>query len=252
MQEINLQTKSLDLESRESSVAISRYSKETPDPLVVKDIALVFAEVFAGYPWYEVFKCNGCDSYFDSDVVLGQLCACCGKDYTSIAYPLDETEEMIRQQFSNEWHALYLSHSHNDKKRVEGFAWGSKRSLEQTTQYLPENLRSATTQEIQRFAITNDRFFAISEIGVREEVRGKGLGKILFNFLVEEARLQMACATVWTRSDTVLTPICLKAGFTQVFGPEMQIENGRVANTGKIIVGQHSATPERVMFISPI
>lgn len=227
---------------------IARYHNKLPDPETIQQIALLYSEVFGGHPWYEIYKCNSCESYFGQDTQLGQPCTCCASDYTTQAFPQNEIILMVENLFQNPGMVMHLL----DADQVHGFAWGNLVNIEQTvSRFSDEQTRLAVAAEIARYTGGHEKFFTIAEIGCREELRGKGLGKLLLNTLLQDANAQNASATVWTRSDTILTPICLKTGFKQVFGPEMQILDGKAVGTGKVIVGNDPTTPERVMFILP-
>ncbi len=49
------------------------------------EMAVVYQEAFGGYPWYEVFKCNGCEEFVRTDVA----CSHCGGNSFSEAYPIE-------------------------------------------------------------------------------------------------------------------------------------------------------------------
>jgi len=48
-------------------------------------MAKVYQEAFGGYPWYEVFKCSGCEEFARTD----DACNHCGGNSFSEAYPVD-------------------------------------------------------------------------------------------------------------------------------------------------------------------
>jgi len=49
------------------------------------EMAVVYQEAFGGHPWYEVFKCNGCEEFTRTD----DACSHCGGNSFSEAYPID-------------------------------------------------------------------------------------------------------------------------------------------------------------------
>lgn len=48
-------------------------------------MARVYQEAFGGYPWYEVFKCNGCEEFTRTN----EACSHCGSSSFSEAYPIE-------------------------------------------------------------------------------------------------------------------------------------------------------------------
>ncbi len=84
------------VETREGESALFNcYSYETPEEALESytslsdeqrlGMAKVYQEAFGGYPWFESFRCNKCDEFTKTDGV----CAHCGGDSFSEAYPLD-------------------------------------------------------------------------------------------------------------------------------------------------------------------
>jgi len=219
----------------DGAIVIRKFSSERPSNQQLTQTAQTFAEVFAGYPWYEASQCSSCEQYSPQETLIGQTCPHCEKGIMKAAYPLESTVTMLEEQLTQKASVMYLAEQDG---RVAGFVWGNLRTA--------KDLLKKFDGKVQ---VTDDEIFSASEIGILSSLRGKGIGKTLLRYMMLDATLLGKPVSVWTRSDTVLTPICLKYGFTQVFGPEVSLENGVSQLTGNVISAVDEQTPERVFFV---
>ena len=221
------------------------FLNDPPPPFISIQTAQLFAEVFSGHPWYERMKCSECDSYFKDAHPEGTICADCKQGLITPAYPIDKTTLMINDIFLKPNHRMFLI----ENGGIVGFAWGYTRSAEETVNRFGPHAEEALNQ-IRSLSNNSSLIFTAAEIGIRENMRGKGYGKLLLTKLLEQARVIQAPVTIWTRSDTILAPICLKMGFTQIFGPELILVQGKSTLTGNKLIGLDKNTPERILFLS--
>lgn len=228
-------------------ISILRFGQEKPTDLQIRQAAETFAEVFSGDPWNEVYKCGECELYSGHDTIADSVCPHCGSEALRPAYPIDETVNIISELFERTASVAYLV---EHQRQIDGFAWGYLRTITETLSTFEETLKPLVAEQL--YAFGKSRYFSIAEIGLRESIRGRGIGKAFLAGLVKDAQDFGAVSTVWTRKDTALTPICLKAGFCQICGSEVVFENHQLVETGNVIVGVDNMTPERVFFIHSV
>jgi len=227
-----------------------KFTQESrPSTILVEETAKVFIQVFAGHPWFEVNKCGNCGHFFGRNNRFGETCPRCTTGILESAYTKEERVATISELFEKPNATVYLV---ENQGHVEGFAWGYPRSLEKSILKFEDSVKPLVANRLKESlsASAKTQFYSIAEIGLRETLRGKGLGKTLLSKLLNDAQKLDAVATVWTRKDTLLAPICHKAGFAQIFGPELVIKNGKVVETGTIIAGVDKDTPERVFYVN--
>jgi ribosomal protein S18 acetylase RimI-like enzyme len=227
-------------------VNIESFSKENPPtPTQVVQTATLYAQVFAGYPWFEVNRCPNCESYYDQGSSAGDSCTKCDGGIIGPAYPLDKTVTDIVEALDKPGASMFLAEFSG---QIVGFAWTN---LRDTDEYL-KRFRSMSPeigQEVASVLSRDHDLYSLAEIGVAQDMRGRGIGKELFIRQVASGLKYNLIQTAWTRHDTIIAPICLKSGFRQVFGPELVLENGRATLTKKDIIGRSPTDPDRVLFI---
>lgn len=172
--------------------------------------------MFAGHPWFE--------DYHDAEVIKKQI-----EDY-----------------FDRPNVTMCLAESEG---KIKGFAWGFLRETPELISTKFSGEESMPIAAAIREAIPQERMFYTNEVGVDKDLRGRGLGKLLMDNLLAVAGQLNVPAALTTRIDTVLTPICLKTGFRQVFGQEVVIDqNKKVVVTGKTLIALRDE-PERTFFV---
>jgi ribosomal protein S18 acetylase RimI-like enzyme len=196
-------------------VNFRRYSKENrPSPEKVLKVAKLFAEVFAGPPWNEVDK-----------------------------WEENETSKMINDVFTKENPVMYLL---EHGLEVLGFGWGYSKD---NREYLPLFGQGGEKVIKDLDGRGSKTSFSLSEIGIKKSVRGKGYGKELVKLLMWEAADEDLPVTVWTRYDTILSPICIKNGFDQIYGFNVVLANHKSYAGVTAINGIDFRYPERVFFV---
>src|SRR5579872_2389650 len=63
----------------------------------IHQVADLFADVFAVDPWNEYTKCVGCSSFSGIDTHPGDTCPHCRNSTLQLAYPHDETVDLIKE-----------------------------------------------------------------------------------------------------------------------------------------------------------
>jgi len=229
------------------SVSVLRFSEKTrPSDIQLSQAAQLYAEVFGGYPWFEVSTCADCGQFFGPESSVVNPCTNCGGSL-SAAYPEERVKEQISDLLERPGAALYLVESGN---KIRGFAWGFMREVSEliSTKFGDEDKKEFAPAIKQ--ALSTNTVFYINEVGLDDKLRGKGMGKMLMTKLLDEANLLNLPVALSTRVDTVLTPICLRLGFKQIFGQEAILDkNGNVVLTENIIVGKRKKEPGQTFFV---
>lgn len=231
---------------KQSNFTTEIFTKENrPSKKEVEQVAVLFAKVFAGEPWNEVNKCDECEILSGPDVLTGHTCSDCKRGTLGEAYPFKETVDMINETSEKGGFRMVLL---SDNNNIVGFAWGHLRNVEEYYEKF-DKYSSESKELLKIFFNGAKQFFSLAEIGLDDDYRGKGFGKILVQTMVNEARAYNSPVAVWTGSDAILTPICLKEGFLQTFGPKVFLNNGKIIMTGQNVSGSDKTTPERVLFV---
>lgn len=233
----------LDVFRREEACVVGT-SGERPTAEQLEQAAKLFGEVFAGPPWCEVTKCNGCMKFSGLGSKIGGRCLCCGIGVLEPAYPPRRMQEVIGGLLSTPGATLYLI----DAGGIRGFAWGYPQPIAEAIGGFPKGLRRRIVQTVKEIT-GSSLVFSLAEIGIQKEYRGRRWGKLLFLRQIEDARERNLPIVVNTRSDTNLAPMCLAIGMGQVFGPEVVLNEKGVRLTGKDLIGIDNEMPERVFFV---
>lgn len=141
-------------------------------------ITALYRDVFAAPPWNEAYRCPACGASFGKDVASDR-CSCGSRleDY----YPSEETGKNILMQLErvNARVALVVGSDASDD--VHGFAWGWEDTLapENAENFSMDDSLAARVRELLGWS-EDETFFYLSELGLREDARGRGLGKALY------------------------------------------------------------------------
>jgi GNAT superfamily N-acetyltransferase len=232
-------------ETNKEIVNFEKFSVEyRPTPKTLSDTAKLFGEVFSGYPWFEVNKCTNCETMYGENSKVGEDCTKCHNPLVK-AYPIEEVTQFIASNFKSNGIAMFLALKEDE---VVGFAWGNLKRTEDYINKFGKYSDAAKQTIISNFG-KSENFFYLAELGVAQNLRGQGLGKNLLIKLINEGLKYKVPISAWTRFETMVTPMCIKLGFKQIFGPEVMLENNKVKLTGKIITGLDPEMSERVLFV---
>ena len=148
--------------------------------LQLPTITTLYKDVFAAPPWNEAYRCTCCNQSFGQDTPPNTQC--CDQSVVEY-YPLDQTTEEIRQCLSLTRARIALALNDND---LVGFSWGWQDTLEATN----ASKFSLKPEECEKLCSltglsADDPFFYLSELGVRQDFRGKGLGRQLYETVLQ-------------------------------------------------------------------
>lgn len=160
-------------------------------------IAGLYRDVFAGPPWNEVYRCNGCKKEFGYDVGCDHVC--CGATVVE-CYPVDETAVRIRDQLSRTNARISLATADDTSADIVGFSWGWEDSLREDVADRFSLKPGDVPMIRERLGWTpDDTFFYLSELGLLPDYRGRGLGKALYENVLE-ARDRVSSLNVLMRT----------------------------------------------------
>lgn len=113
-----------------------REGVESGEKLNINSLSQLYAEVFAGPPWNEYTKSQGCNTFFGLDTKPGDLCPDC-KDLLQRAYPTHDTIIHITSELNRPNAILTTIES---EKQIVGFAWGF--SYNNCSEFISEKYRT--------------------------------------------------------------------------------------------------------------
>lgn len=160
--------------------SIDVFTAESAIPMS-SDITALYVDVFASPPWNEAFQCDACKRSFprgSADAV------CCGANVREY-YPFDRTKAEIERCFGNVRSRIAATFDgENGDRRLVGFAWGWEESLGSLNDGKLHLSEDSFERVRRRCGVDrDDPLFYFSEFGVREEMRGRGLGKRMYREL---------------------------------------------------------------------
>lgn len=182
-------------------------------------VARLYAQVFAGWPWFEVSLGPGCGEFRPDQP--GLLCPC-GCGILTPAYPPTETVAYIVKEITRPLAVALLAILDN---RPVGFAWGFQMSGKQFTK--DKYKKPASRPQVLR-AVRDQTYFYISEVGVDPLSQGNGLGTQLSVSLAQQNPGR---------------PLLMR---TNQDSPMLTIATGRLAMTPVIASWLSATDPENV------
>lgn len=180
----------------------------------VPEIARVYAEVFAGPPWFEVSACSRCGNFSGSSAAEKQLCSC-GGSFRNTAYPQKETEQYIRKELARQSAlGLWLAVGFKDLKAL-GFGWGyaSSNDALASQKYKTDALQ----QTVRELLANTGAFFYISEVGVLPTLQGEGWGKALTSALIDGSK-SFQTVVLRTNENSPMRYISERLGMKPIMG----------------------------------
>jgi len=183
-----------------------------PDSSTLESVAVVYAKVFAGWPWYEVSKGMNCEQFYGPEFPPGSLCPC-GYENLVEAYPKEETIKYIKDELSKPL-ALGINLAVNGLQ--SGFGWGYKLSGKD----FAEKKYSKTDSRIAIASVVGNKdYFYISEVGIVPSFQGSGLGFRITSRLAEQASFYSLPILMRTNIESPMVKIGKRLGMSIVFGP---------------------------------
>jgi hypothetical protein len=215
----------------------------------LKAIALLYAEVFGGEPWNEVWRCSSCGGFFGLNLTQKMPSPCCSQPLVA-AYPEKETIEYINDELTKPFAQKRLFYAEG---QLVGFAWGYQIP---NTAYLAKEKwsRSRQTQEkiinaIGQYIDVNSPLYYISEVGVSPLFRRNGIGLQLTRSLLEQGLSLVGPVIFRTNWASPMMLIADRLEMTQIMGPIVEVNNGQILKTGEVAGFIDESYPERTLFI---
>lgn len=228
------------------NLIIKDYSKDLyPSASEIYNTAKLFKEVFSGPPWFETVTCSSCNKYFNDQHKIGEKCPSGDGGVLYEANSVEKNIDLIKMVLQNKNRSLLIA---SLSEEVVGFGWGYPRdSIEYITKF--EKYSKSAGETVRSELESYTHFFSLAELGVKQTMRGVGLGKTMFTKLIDDASQYNLPITAWTKTSTFVTPMCLSLGFHQIFGPEVKLVGGSIQSTGHIINGADPEITNRVLFV---
>lgn len=183
---------------------------ETAD---IPQVTLMYAEVFAGKPWYEVSRCSTCGEFSSSSPESSTACSKCSGVCDQEAYPYNETIQYVLHELSKPDAMGLLAVQSGIFRTIEGFGWGYAMSNEE----LQEKYKTEEMHDLIRRLVAQSSFYYISEVGVLEKYQGRGIGTTLTRKLFDHAE-QYPLVVLRTNENSPMRTIAEKVGMTPVLG----------------------------------
>ena len=217
----------------------------------IHQVADLFADVFAVDPWNEYTKCVGCSSFSGIDTHPGDTCPHCRNSTLQLAYPHDETVDLIKEAGSRPNATMLIARQDED---IIGFAWGyTYSSMEELIERNSENSQQGNDQMVAVLNANNIKppIFYFAEIGIGSNARGRGLSHLLVEGLIERASELDQPLLMTTNWKTRMVPVAKKFGMKLILGPEsyydkttnLMIKSGIVAHSIDV------DRPDRTLFL---
>lgn len=221
-----------------------------------RELALTYAEVFAGPPWNEYTKCNETGKYFGRETRPGEkcglnnICADC-KGRLRLAYPLRTTLNYILGDSRKEG---YDGKTIKEGFYLAGFAWGYTYQTAEAfanEKYCSDQMRYNLDQILKDCGLTGS-FFYFSECGIRLPYRKKGLSNVLFEETTSQARNLGLGIVMRTNCQSPMVAVANRFGMKQVLGPKVELNPSREYvwfDSKNPVNSLDTENPNRVLFI---
>lgn len=190
----------------------------TPESKNMENVAMVYAKVFAGPPWYEVSRGMGCGKFYGPDLPAGLPCPC-GCGILTEAYPTKETTEYIKGELLK---PLALGKTISNFGTESGFGWGYQLNGQDFAKY--KYVKESSQKKVAEVVGISD-FFYISEVGIVPELQGMGFGMKITLALANQAMLNNLPILMRTNADSPMVKIAKKLNMEQILGPTMKFQD---------------------------
>lgn len=235
-----------EFESRISNPKIEALNRETD----LTPMAELYAQVFAGPPWNEFTMCTGCKKFSGLSTNPGDGCSSCGKMLV-LAYPVEKTKNNIAKDANRDDAVGFIMRINSE---LAGFVYGySYNSPDDfvNEKYKTSYMKNGIKELLANIGITN-KFFYFSEIGVREDQRGKGFSNLLSGLLLKEAREKDLRVIMRTNWQSPMTVVANNFGMIQIMGPQAEADRNsrKITKTDQVVNNLlDSEIGDRVLFL---
>ncbi len=165
-----------------SFIRIEQFNPEVE----LREVAVLYAQVFAGPPWNEFTKCGNCSEFYGSQTKPGDPCEGCGSNLV-LAYPEEETKDYIAGEMKKPGSFCCLAKKGDE---IIGFAWGY--TDQSPTELANQKYKTVEMQQKIKSLLEkggfNGEFFYFSECGVYDDERGQGISNLLASALLQKAK----------------------------------------------------------------
>lgn len=198
---------------------------EGPFPIeekIIRPVAKLYGGVFAEWPWEERTKCAVCGNFSASSPEQRMQCTNpgCAGFFTEEAYPMDETVSYIRKEIQKP-QAVALAEVKMEDVRmtledVLAFGWGFASDAQSFAKdkYATEEMRSL----LKDLLVRAGTFFYVSEVGVKPETQGKGLGTKMTKRIVSQGQTMQETIVLRTNESSPMRTIAEKMGMKPILG----------------------------------
>lgn len=229
----------------------------------IAEVAGLYANVFAGPPWYEATKCLTSGSFYGADTTAGAPCPDCSNPLSE-AYPKDETTQYILGELGKTNPIGLLAFVNSE---LAGFSWGYRttpKELVESSKWKTPDMKQKVYDLLADYGVSGSLFFG-SETGVDPKFRDKGLGKKLVRARFDEIlRSGEKYALVRTNVNSPMYGIIEGSsmskgldGFFQILGPisnkkfwtgnwELKKKTGKQVYANDMV---DTENPDRVLFL---
>lgn len=190
--------------SKQPLVDLGFGSKEIEAVRLRRELSVLYAQVFAGEPWFEKTRCKVCGEF--SGESFGGACPVCGGKLLQ-AYPPNELKQYFYKEMKMPGSRLaYIK----PESKLLGFAWGYQTSpiLLAGGKYKTPEMQQEIEAMVQKAC--GESLFYFSECGVCPDERGKGIASLLSRAMVENAP-----AVMRTNASSPMVKIAAKLGMQQ-------------------------------------
>lgn len=186
-----------------------------------KDLASVaelYAQVFAAPPWNEYTVCAGCEKFSGLSTNPGEDCSNCG-GILNLAYPTEKTKDYITKDAARDDAAIFVMKVNNE---LVGFVWGY--SYNSPDDFVNEKYKTSLMRNGIKDLLTNigveNKFFYFSEIGIRNDQRGKDFSNILSQLLFQRSSRMKLPVVMRTNWESPMVAVANRFGMSQIMGPK--------------------------------
>lgn len=222
------------------------YQAEEVSKTSLIDIARCYSLVFRDEPWNEAFV-DLSENFYGTEYDLSWRDAGFER-----AYPLVSTKNYIEQETSRSKGVLV---TRNVERRVIAFGWGY--GIDDPKSLVTEkwkDIKSADFQDVLDIinsSISSLRVWYLSEVGVLERNRKKGIASEIVSELISKAPKQQDII-MRTNAYSPMTVIAKNFKFKQILGPKTEpVGSEIIVNNSEVINLLDPVNPERVLYVLP-
>lgn len=147
-------------------------------PEMVQAVAIAYQQSFGGEPWNEGYLCPVCEKVFSRTLNI-KMCSICARQSETVLvveyWPISKIISDFYREMKKPYPICVVTQSNEE---VIGFAWGYRVSVNPA---LDEHLDAPNLHP----ALCGD-FFYLDECAVVPFYQGKGIGKLLVDYIVRK------------------------------------------------------------------